>query len=150
MKKILCGIIAVMLLFVTNYVYAANATINLTPNVTTAKPGDTVNVTISVSNINVTGTDDPTVGGINAIIGILEYDTAIFETPTKSNVTAKEDWVVQDITNGKIQLTRVMGVSKTSDIVTIPFKNSEFSRYAYEHRSVVHDALWQLLRGQNR
>lgn len=125
MKKIykIILILGVMLLFITTNVKATNSfKLNVTANKTSLKPGDTVEITLNVSDINVGEV------GINTVEGTIEYDNEIFEDITASNIQSLNNWSLtynSEETEYKGKILAVIlqsGVTEKQDIGKITLK----------------------------
>lgn len=120
-KTITITLIALIILIFTNIPsYALGFIVGVTPAQTTLSPGSTVDVTISVNNMNIGG------DGMKVFSGILNYDTNIFEEITAKDITGLNSWEVSYNTeNKKILLDRKDFITEDAEICKITFKVKE-------------------------
>ena len=80
MKKVLSVILIILLILsISNFSQAASeASLKITAGKSTLSPGDSVTLVISVGQTNI-----PT--GLNAIEGVIDYDTNVFEKLTTNS-----------------------------------------------------------------
>lgn len=120
-KTITITLSALIILIFTNIPsYALGFIVGVTPAQTTLSPGSTVDVTISVNNMNIGG------DGMKVFSGILNYDTNIFEEITAKDITGLNSWEVSYNTeNKKILLDRKDFITEDAEICKITFKVKE-------------------------
>lgn len=91
MKKIknIFLIIALMsIIGIFNVAYASSFNFNTSASASTLKPGDTVVISLNVSNIDVGES------GINTIEAVLEYDENVFEPVLPTNFAGLNNWSI--------------------------------------------------------
>ena len=86
-KKMAIVLFALILIFVTSVPALAvtNYEVKLKADKAQAKKGETVKVTVSLANINVTT-------GLGAFVGKLTYDETVFETVEQADVVGATGW----------------------------------------------------------
>ncbi|MFR5684261.1 MAG: cohesin domain-containing protein [Clostridia bacterium] len=91
-------ILSVMLTGITFAVGETNFDVELVPNKTTVKQGDTVEISVKIKSLTDVGE------GINAFMGTFSYDTTKFEAITSSNIASQNGWGTPEYNdvNGKI------------------------------------------------
>lgn len=89
-KKLKTLIIALIVMFCTSicYVQAASFVFTATADNSNIKPGDTITVEFSISNIDVEGS------GINTISAKLEYDENVFDQVLSSSFAGENNWSI--------------------------------------------------------
>lgn len=117
-KTITITLIALIILIFTNIPsYALGFIVGVTPAQTTVSPESTVDVTISVNNMNIGG------DGMKVFSGILNYDTNIFEEITAKDITGLNSWEVSYNTETKkILLDRKDFITEDAELCKITFK----------------------------
>lgn len=95
MKKIIAQIITIVfvLAILTSSIYAASFTATLTSNKSTVRPGDEIELTFAVKDINMEG------GISSSILGKLVYNEDIFEPVTKKNFSMLVDGYIGGYNN---------------------------------------------------
>ncbi|MBP3255339.1 MAG: hypothetical protein J6M60_02470 [Clostridia bacterium] len=79
-------VLCIMLLCFSTIVLADSFTLTATPDKSSLKPGDEVEITLKISDINA-GTN-----GINALEAKLQYDESVFEKVSQDDVSSKNNW----------------------------------------------------------
>ena len=79
-------VVATMLMGTGVKAASSSFSASVTASQKTLNPGDTVTITLGISDINM-GSD-----GINTVEGTLSYDSAIFETVSSSNIQSLNNW----------------------------------------------------------
>ncbi len=117
-RTITITLVALIILIFTNIPsYALGFIVGVTPAQTTVSPGSTVDVTISVNNMNIGG------DGMKVFSGILNYDTNIFEEITAKDITGLNSWEVSyNAETKKILLDRKDFITEDAEICKITFK----------------------------
>lgn len=122
MKKIFIHIMAfaVTLAFLTSNIYASSFTFNASAKDNSVKPGETVELTIGVSSIDISG-------GISTLEGILEYSHDIFEDVMQNDITPLNGWSTtyndeNSDSNGKFFSMYMGSTSATQDIFKVKLK----------------------------
>ena len=117
-KSIAITLIALIILIFTNIPsYALGFIVGVTPDKTTVSPGGTVEITISVNNMNIGG------DGMKVFAGILDYDTNIFEEVTAKDITGLNDWTVSyETENKKLLLDRKDFITDDAELCKITLK----------------------------
>ena len=86
--KILFTIIILLLILLPTQVQADSFKFNATANKNNVQPGETVTITLNVSDINAGEL------GINTVEAYLEYDSTIFEEVTQSDIESLNNWSI--------------------------------------------------------
>ena len=117
-RTITITLVALIILIFTNIPsYALGFIVGVKPAQTTVSPGSTVDVTISVNNMNIGG------DGMKVFSGILNYDTNIFEEITAKDITGLNSWEVSyNAETKKILLDRKDFITEDAEICKITFK----------------------------
>lgn len=123
-KKIAIALLALILIFVTTV--PALAVTNYEVNVKTDKAqinkGETVKVTVSLANINVTT-------GLGAFVGKLTYDETVFEKVEQADVVGATGWgtVLYNPDGGYLAVERASGegIKEDNDVMVITLKVKE-------------------------
>lgn len=117
-RTITITLVALIILIFTNIPsYALGFIVGVTPVQTTVSPGGSVDVTISVNNMNIGG------DGMKVFSGILNYDTNIFEEITAKDITGLNSWEVSyNAETKKILLDRKDFITEDAEICKITFK----------------------------
>lgn len=117
-RTITITLVALIILIFTNIPsYALGFIVGVKPAQTTVSPGSTVDVTISVNNMNIGG------DGMKVFSGILNYDTNIFEEITAKDITGLNSWEVSyNAKTKKILLDRKDFITEDAEICKITFK----------------------------
>lgn len=122
MKKTFIHIMAfvVALAFLTGHIYAASFTFNASAKDSSVKPGGTVELTIGVSNIDISG-------GISTLEGILEYDHDVFEDVMQSDIQLQNGWSTtyndeNSESNGKFFSMYMGSTSANQDVFKVTMK----------------------------
>lgn len=127
MKKIyFITVIAMLLLLVTPAVVKADSfQLNVTADKQNIQPGQTVTLTLSVSNINAGKS------GINTLEGIIDYDTSIFEKITQGDFKSMNNWSITYNASERKVFAAILseGVTTNQSIATITFKVKEKVKY---------------------
>lgn len=117
MKKTLVTFIITALILMTSIttVKGLSFSVKITPSSTTVQKGETVTLTISVSDLDVGSK------GINTILLAMEYDKNIFETVSSSNIEALNSWDKPSFNpdNGKMLSTRDPFLTAGGDVFAI-------------------------------
>lgn len=115
-KNNVFAMVLVAIMMVATIVYAADFTTALKADNTNLKPGDTVKVTLTISNLGEEG--------VNAVTGTLEYDKTIFETLQASSFVGKNSWSMTgyEDSKGKFILENNNLIKETQDIAEITLK----------------------------
>ena len=120
--KILFTIIILLLILLPTQVQADSFQFNATANKSNVQPGETVTITLNVSDINAGEL------GINTLEAYLEYDSTIFEEVTQSDIQSLNNWAItynEEETEYKGKMLAVIlqdGVTENQDIGTITLK----------------------------
>ena len=117
-RTITITLVALIILIFTNIPsYALGFIVGVTPVQTTVSPGGSVDVTISVNNMNIGG------DGMKVFSGILNYDTNIFEEITAKDITGLNSWEVSyNAETKKILLDRKDFITTDTELCKITFK----------------------------
>ena len=125
-KRIIIGFLftIIFVILMQANALAANFKFEVVSNKTKVKPGNTVELTFSISNINI-GT-----AGMNTIEADLDYDKSIFEEVTSDSIKGLNDWVYKYNPSKKKLLGYIysMGVDTKEEICTISFKVKKGSK----------------------
>lgn len=120
--KILLIALMLFLILMPTMVKADSFQFNVKANKTSLKPGDTVELTIQLANIDIGNS------GINTLEGILEYDTSIFEEVSQDSIQSLNNWSFtynnEDTQNKGRFLAAILaeGVTKDQEIAKITLK----------------------------
>jgi len=120
--KILFIILILTIFLLPVSVQANSFKLNVQANKTTVKPGETVEISLNLSDINAGEL------GINTVEGVIEYDNTIFEEITSSNIQSLNNWSItynNEETEYKGKFLAVIiqdGVTENQDIGKITFK----------------------------
>ena len=120
--KILFTIIILLLILLPTQVQADSFKFNATANKNNVQPGETVTITLNVSDINAGEL------GINTVEAYLEYDSTIFEEVTQSDIESLNNWSItynEEETEYKGKMLAVIlqdGVTEDQNIGTITLK----------------------------
>ncbi len=118
MKKTMT-IIMIILLLLSSFTLTANAisfTVTLSPAQANVPSGNTVDIYVSASNLNIGGS------GMNVFSCILNYDKTIFEEISDSNITGLNGWEVSyNTSTGKILLDNENYITEDSQLCKITF-----------------------------
>lgn len=124
MKKYI-GIIIIICIFLFCFFSVVNANsfkLLATPNKTTLKPGDEVEITLKLADIDI-GTN-----GINAVEAKLVYNENIFETVTQNDIKSMNNWGITYNGENTAQKGKILGiilstgVKNDQEIATIKLK----------------------------
>ena len=124
-RKIFVGIIAFLLVLSLSFVYASNFSFTLSSDKTTLKPGDTVKISLNISDIDVGES------GINTIEAVLDYDEEVFEQVIPTNFAGQNNWSItynneEGENKGKFVAVIVQeGVTSDQTIGTLTLKVKE-------------------------
>jgi len=127
MKKIIAQVIIIILILVCmiNTVNAASFKFSATPSKTTVKPGEEIEITLAVSDIDLGG------NGMNTIEGFIKYDTNVFEKITSADVTSLNSWAVTyndentDLNGKFLGIILSGGVKENQNVAKIKLKVKE-------------------------
>lgn len=120
MKKVLKAVSSfVVLLFIITFIsssYAATAQMSLS-STSKLKEGDTVEVTLRITNINAGE-------GIDAIVATLDYDKNVFEEVAQSNIVGINQWNTNlySADTGIFTITRGSKINTASDVLKVTLK----------------------------
>ena len=112
----------IVLLFSTSYVFASSFNFGANASATSLKPGDTISITLSVSDI------DAGELGINVVEAFLEYDKNVFEEVAPNDFAGLNNWSItynneSGENSGKFVAVIVQdGVTENQDIGTVTLK----------------------------
>lgn len=124
-EKLVLGILVMIVCMIGVTVQAESGhtfKATVTPTQSTIKPGETVTISINVSDINM-GTN-----GINTVEGKIEYDKTIFEEVKSSNIQSFSNWTTtyndeSSTLNGKfLSVNLSAGVKENTKIFSVTFK----------------------------
>lgn len=87
-KIIILSLVIIVLIGMTSFVYASSFNFTLNASTNSLKPGDTVNVGLGISNIDVGES------GINTIEAVLEYDENVFEPVLSNSFAGLNNWSI--------------------------------------------------------
>lgn len=115
-KRLVILTILVTIIFITGKVSAASVSMSLSSNSKLVE-GDTVVVTLKISNIDAGD-------GIDSITGILNYDKNIFEEVNLNNFEGVNNWNIlnYDVNEGKFTAIRSTKVNMQSDILKVTLR----------------------------
>lgn len=120
MKRIFIIILALAIILINTTVFALGFTVSIVSNKETVKQGDSVTVTVSMKNVEASGT------GINVFEGVLEYDKLIFETveQTDFKFANSSSWVEIDYSDatGKFVAMRSTRTQEDEEIFKVTLK----------------------------
>ena len=109
--------IAILVIAVSTVAQAATFVASMTPSSSSVAPATEVIVVVKISNLDVGQ------NGINALSGIIQYDTGIFETINSSSIEGINDWKPNySSENGKITLTKTQFVKSDEEVFQITLK----------------------------
>lgn len=129
-QKILLSIIVIIAMLIPNCVLADSFAFKATADKSSAKGGETVTITLGVSDI------DAGELGINTVEAMLSYDSTIFEEVTQSSFNSLNNWSLtyngeETAQKGKILgVILVSGVKENQNIGTVTLKVKENVEYA--------------------
>lgn len=121
-KKLFILIVLISILGMTKFVYASSFNFTTNVSLTTLKPGDTVEISLSISNIDVGES------GINTIEAVLEYDENVFEPVLPTDFAGLNNWSItynneEGENKGKFVAVIVQeGVTETQEIGKLTLK----------------------------
>lgn len=124
-RKIIVGIIVLLLVLSLGCIYASSFNFTLSSDKTTLKPGDTVKISLNISNIDVGQS------GINTIEAVLDYDEDVFEQVIPTNFAGLNNWSItynneEGENKGKFVAVIVQeGVTSNQSIGTLTLKVKE-------------------------
>ena len=87
-RNIFLIIVLMSIIGIFNVAYASSFNFNTSASASTLKPGDTVVISLNVSNIDVGES------GINTIEAVLEYDENVFEPVLPTNFAGLNNWSI--------------------------------------------------------
>lgn len=118
LKKAFIFVGIILITCLNSNIYASSFKITAKANTTTLKAGETVEITLTVSDIDVGDL------GMNALEGYIEYDENIFEPVTQENVTGQNGWsITYNSDNGKfLGVLLASGVNETTVVGTVKLK----------------------------
>lgn len=118
MKKVIRFITIMIMIFVTaGAVQASSFSLAATPDKTELKAGESITITLKVSDIDLGET------GMNALEGVLKYDNTIFEAITEDSVAGQNNWSASIDTEtdnplyGKFLFTKLSSGIKTDTVI---------------------------------
>jgi len=120
--KILFIILLLMVFLLPTQAQANSFKLNVKADKTTINPGETVVLTLNLSDIDAGDL------GINTVEGVLDYDNTIFEEITSDSITSLNNWSMkhnEEETEYKgkfILVTLQDGVTENQDIAKITFR----------------------------
>lgn len=121
-KKLFILIVLISILGMTKFVYASSFNFTTNTSLNTLKPGDTVEISLSISNIDVGES------GINTIEAVLEYDENVFEPVLPTDFAGLNNWSItynneEGENKGKFVAVIVQeGVTETQEIGKLTLK----------------------------
>lgn len=123
-KKVIGMLIIILIIMIGTSVQAVDNTFkaSVSPTSKVLKPGEEIEITISVSDINM-GTN-----GINTLEGTIEYDKNIFETVVSNNIKSLNNWTTtfndeNSTLNGKfLAVNLASGIKEDMNIFSVKFK----------------------------
>ncbi len=119
-KKIVVFIVAILAISIipTMSKAAYSAKMDIVPDKTSVKPGDTINVVINLKDVKEAGT------GVGAIAGILNYDSKFFSSVKMDGVEASNsNWYVPS--TQKFSITASNPLTKDGEFKTLQFTVSD-------------------------
>lgn len=121
MKKTIISFVAILMLFPLISIAASNIAATVTTSKTSLKPGDTVVVSVSITNI------DQASLGIASFKGVLEYDKSVFEEISMSSFENKNEWNISEYNTNNGQFTVLnSGMVKTNqEMFSVTLKAKE-------------------------
>ena len=87
-RNIFLIIVLMSIIGIFNVAYASSFNFNTSASASTLKPGDTVVISLNISNIDVGES------GINTIEAVLEYDENVFEPVLPTNFAGLNNWSI--------------------------------------------------------
>lgn len=123
-KKIIGMLIIILIIMIGTSVQAVDNTFKASVNPTSKvlKSGEEIEITISVSDINMGD------NGINTLEGTIEYDKNIFETVTSNNIKSLNNWTTtfndeNSTLNGKfLAVNLASGIKEDMNIFSVKLK----------------------------
>ena len=119
-KKMVVFIVAILAISIipTMSKAAYSAKMDIVPDKTSVKPGDTINVVINLKDVKEAGT------GVGAIAGILNYDSKFFSSVKMDGVeAANSNWYVPS--TQKFSITASNPLTKDGEFKTLQFTVSD-------------------------
>ena len=117
--------IAILVIAVSTVAQAATFVASMTPSNSSVAPATEVIVVVKISNLDVGQ------NGINALSGIIQYDTSIFETINSSSIEGLNEWKPSySSENGKITLTKTQFVKSDEEVFQITLKTKSAETFA--------------------